>query len=393
MDQGTDSTAFYICGTLLLVICLVKVPALFHRWHDMLLRAACLLLFAGALIFFFAAPESIAAINDLTGVPNFAAPVAYSAMIAFSGASLLLIINWRPAPPERTRRASRICITVYGLLIVAVIVLFWAGEAPVEQLTLFDGYYASTPYIREMILTYLLAQCAATLATSVLCWRWSSQVHGSLRAGLWLLGPCYLLHVCYDVTKLVAIVGIWRGHDWYFLIDQVAPQFAAPSALLGVTGFAVPLVGPRIAEHTRSLRRLRQLAPLWRELQEVPTPGALRLPWWTAPTVRLTWRQTSIFDALLALSPLLDTLVRDEAYQAALAAGDDEDGAAVAADAAMIVAASAQRRRGTAEGVRPPVAAQPWGPHDLVPLSRAVVSPVVARFRQYPSAPAESNAS
>ncbi|BFO16516.1 hypothetical protein SHKM778_29040 [Streptomyces sp. KM77-8] len=273
MTHGPDNTAFYICGTLLLAICLVKLPALFRGRRNTLLRMVCLLLFTAALVFFFTAPDSIAALNRFTGVPNFAAPLAYSAMTTFAGASLLLIINWRPSPPERTRRASRICVTVYSLVVVAIVVLFLLGDAPVEQLTLFDGYYATTPYIREMIVIYLVAQGAATLSVSVLCWRWSTQVHGSLRAGLRILAPAYLLHVCYDVVKLVAIAAAWAGHDLDFLIDQVAPQFAAPSALLAVTGFVLPLVGPRAAVTLGSLRLLRALAPLWRELRHVPTPG------------------------------------------------------------------------------------------------------------------------
>ncbi len=115
------------------------MPALLRHRRDLLLGSVVLLLFDGALVFFFAAPDSIAEINRVTGVPNFAAPLAYSALAVFGGASLLLIINWRPAPAERTRRASRVCVLVYGLVVVAVNVLFWAGRAPVEQLTLFDG--------------------------------------------------------------------------------------------------------------------------------------------------------------------------------------------------------------------------------------------------------------
>lgn len=45
----------------------------------------------------------------------------------------------------------------YSLTILVITVLFWAGRAPVEQTSLFDVYYANTPYIREMIVTYLVA--------------------------------------------------------------------------------------------------------------------------------------------------------------------------------------------------------------------------------------------
>ncbi|ANH92463.1 MAB_1171c family putative transporter [Streptomyces sp. NPDC057197] len=393
---GPDNTVFYVCGVSLLLICLLKVPALLRRRSDLLLGAVVLLLFDGALVFFFAAPDSLAALNRATGIPNFAAPVAYSAIVTFAGASLLLITNWRPAPPEQTRRASRVCIAAYLLVVAAINVLFWLGHAPVEQLTLFDGYYARTPFIREMILTYLVAHGVGTMATSVLCWRWSTEVHGSLRAGLRLLAPGYLLHVGYDVVKLVAIAGLWTGHRWDFLIDRVAPQTAAPSAALVVCGFLLPLAGPRLAHTTGSLRQLRDLSPLWRELRQVPTPGAIRtsLPWWSSPAVRLTRQKTRIYDALLALAPYCDAGVRERALRAALGRGEDRAAADATADAAMVVVArTRQHSAGTGPGPGPdtaPVPA-PWRPHDLVPLSRALSSPVVAGLREHPGIPAESS--
>ncbi|MEV6537210.1 MAB_1171c family putative transporter, partial [Streptomyces sp. NPDC051639] len=277
------------------------------------------------------------------------------------------------------RRASRICVTAYSLVVVLIIVFFWLGDAPVEQVTLFDWYYADTPWIREMILTYLLAQGVATTATFVLCWRWSKEVDGFLRVGLRILAPGYLLHVCYDVIKLVAIYGRWTGHQWDFLVDQVAPQTAAPSAALVVIGFTLPLAGPRMTQTTLALRQLRDLGPLWRELKTVPTPGAIRttLPWWSSPAVRLTRRRTQIFDALLTLAPAYDSAVRDKAYRAALDHGDNPPTAEAAADAAMIVAARAKQETGFIGSTAPDT--KPWRPHDLVELSRALASPLTSR--------------
>ncbi|MFF9458039.1 MAB_1171c family putative transporter [Streptomyces flaveolus] len=389
MKHGPDNTAFLVCGSLLLLICFAKVPALIRRRHDVLLRSAVLLLFVAAFVFFLSAPESIAAINRFTGVPNAAAPLAYSALTGFSAASLLLIINWRPAPPERTQRATRVCVTAYSLVIFAINALFWAGDTPVEQLTLFDGYYASTPYIREMILTYLISQGVATMTTSVLCWRWSKEVRGSLRAGLLILVPAYLLHVVYDVMKLIAIGARWTGHNLDFLIDQAAPQAAAPSALLVVAGFFLPLVGPRVAQTVDALRQLRVLAPLWQELRHLPTPGAVSLPWWSSPAVRLTARKTGIYDALRALAPYSDLAVREKAYRAALSRGEHEDAANAIADATMIAVAS---RAYSSPGTEPAetVSDQSLGQSDLIPLAEALASPIVDNARQH-RRPTESN--
>ncbi|MFF9158373.1 MAB_1171c family putative transporter [Streptomyces sp. NPDC014846] len=379
MTSESGSLGFYFCGLILLLACALKIPALVRRRHDMLLRAACLLLFAAGVQMFLAAPSSIVALNRLTGVPNFAAPTVYSTTIAFSGASLLLIINWRPAPHEQTRHASRVCITAYSLALVVLIALFWAGRAPVEQVTLFDAYYANTPYIREMIVLYLVAQAVAMMAASIMCWRWSREVQGSLRAGLRFLAPGYLIIVCYDGIRLVAVVSRWMGHDLDFLVDKVSPPLAAPSALLGSIGFVLPLAGPRLSETARIVRQLKQLTPLWNALRHVPTPGAIRasLPWWrTPPAVLLTGRRTALYDAIHALAPYCEPDVRESAFRAALREGVDETTAAVTADAAMLLIAR-DRQRTTQDHQVDAAEASVRRPSDLVPLSLALASPVV----------------
>lgn len=178
MTSGPGNLVFYVSGITLVLLATAKLPALARRRHDMRLRAACLLLFAGGCSMLLAAPESIVEFNRLTGIPNLAAPVFAATMTAFSGASLLLIINWRPAPPQQTLRASRLCVAVYSLTILAIFLLYWAGSAPVEQVALFDVYYANTAYVREMIVTSLATQGVAMMAASALCWRWSRRFTG-----------------------------------------------------------------------------------------------------------------------------------------------------------------------------------------------------------------------
>jgi hypothetical protein len=348
-----------------------------RRPHDKLLRAACLLLFAAGCEMILAAPQSIATLDRISGTANFAAPVVYGTTTVFSGASLLLIVNWRPASAERTRRVSRLVVTAYSTATLLIIFLFWAGDAPVQQLTLFDVFYADTPYIREMIVTYLVAQGVATMAAGLLCWRWSREVNGSLRAGLRILAPAYLIIVCYDCMRLVAVTARWTGHDLDFLVDKVSPLLAPPASIAGAIGFAVPLAGPHVTGSVRAVRELRQLTPLWQALEAVSTPAAVRVPlsWWrTRPAVLLTARKTALYDAILALTPYCDPAVREMAHRAALEYGYDEPGAAATADAAMLLAAREQQRTNP-DRLRDTGQSAPWRGQDLACLSLALNSP------------------
>ncbi|MDQ1018906.1 MAB_1171c family putative transporter [Streptomyces afghaniensis] len=394
MASGPSNLIYHISGSILWLVCAVKIPTLVRRRDDALLRAACRLLFAGGCIMFLAAPNIVLALNRLTGVTNFSAPAVYAALTAYSAAALLLIINWRPAPAEQIRRISRWVVIAYGFTVLIIFLLFWAGNAPVQQLTLFDTYYANTPYIREMIVVYLVAHGVAATASIILCWRWSKQIRGYLRTGLHLLVCAYVLHLCYDVCRLVGVAARWTGHNLDFLIDQVTPRFAALSAVLGAVGFTLPLVGPRVSETTRVMRQLRQLNPLWRTLQHVPTPGAVRtsLPWWrTPPALLLTSRKTALYDAILALSPYCDPTIRDAAYQTALRSGASEPTAEATADAAMILVAC-ERQRTDPEAQTTTQLTTLRSP-DLIPLSQALTLPVVQDLHEHHRAPAESGPS
>ncbi|MEU5191762.1 DUF6545 domain-containing protein [Streptomyces klenkii] len=324
------------------------------------------------------APASIATLNRITGITNVAAPVAYSVVIAFAGNTLILIFNWRPAPREHTRRITRLCITVTALTIIAVIALFWIGHAPVEQITLFDVYYANTPYIRELIITYLTAQGVAMMAASTLCWRWSKDVRGSLQAGLHILAFAFMVIVCHDGMRLVAVTARWTGHNLDFLVDKVTARSGPPVALLGAIGFTLPLVGPHVTQTARAIWQLRKLTPLWRALRQVPTIGALRasLPWWkTPPAVLLTARKTVLYDAILALTPYYDPVVRKAAYRAALRT-DDKFCAAATADAAMVLVAR-ERQRTKSQQLQGTTHSSVRCTQDLVLLSQALTSPVL----------------
>ncbi|CAM5576270.1 Integral membrane protein OS=Streptomyces tendae OX=1932 GN=GUR47_10260 PE=4 SV=1 [Streptomyces tendae] len=118
--------------------------------------STCVSILLGALVFVCAAPATLARVNALTGIPNFGAPLTYGMICAYSCAVLVLLINWRGGPRALVRRLVLRCVAVYGVLVAAVVVLFALADARTERLTDLDTYYAGTPFMREMILLYLL---------------------------------------------------------------------------------------------------------------------------------------------------------------------------------------------------------------------------------------------
>ncbi|WP_206341119.1 MAB_1171c family putative transporter [Streptomyces ureilyticus] len=329
----------------------LKLPGLLHSWRDPLIRAVCWVIFLGGVGFFLAAPRTVAGLNEATGVANFSAALVYATVSAYSASCLLLIIHWRGGSDAYVRRLTRHWTVGYGVLIAVLITLFVLGDAPSERLTDFDTYYARTPWIGEMVVAYLLGHMTAAVASTVLCGRWAREVHGWLRAGLWLLVLAWLLNVSFSGLKLTAVIARWTGRDWDMLSTTLAPRLVGLAAAVAVAGFTLPLLGPWATAVWRAVTTWRRLGPLWRELGGIH-PGSLLaapIPWYASPFIHLTRREAGIEDGLRLIRPHLDDDVRSHAHTAALAAGHSADTAARIGHAAMIAAAvQACRRDGPA---------------------------------------------
>ncbi|MFE9680230.1 MAB_1171c family putative transporter [Streptomyces sp. NPDC002701] len=349
-----DSSDYYIPAVAMLIGLAVKLPGLVKDWRDPLVRSVCVVIALGGAGFFFAAPPTITAVNEVTGTANFSSALVYGIISAFSAACLLLIVHWRGGPPAHVQRVSRRWQAAYALVIVLLVVLFAVGDAPVERHTDFDTYYATTPFIREMIVLYLLAHMTAALVTTVLCWRWALQVDGWLRAGLWILVVGWLLNLAFSGLKLAAVVARWAGQDWGPLSTTLAPLLSALSAPCATVGFLLPLVGPWVVWNWRAARTYRKLGPLWRELgfASPRTPLAGPIAWYSSPQVRLTQREAGIQDGLSLVAPWFDAGVRTRAQRAAAAAGHADDEAARIGHAAMVAAAVRAARQGVPVGSR-----------------------------------------
>ncbi|WP_187370108.1 MAB_1171c family putative transporter, partial [Streptomyces boluensis] len=367
-----------------------KLPALIREWRNPLVRSVCFLIVAGCCGFAVSAPPSIAAINRLTGIANFAAPLAYWILCAFSGTCLLVIISWRGGTPGRRTRTARAWTIAYATAIMLVPGLFALGDAPVERLRDFDTYYANTPYIREMITLYLSAHLASAVVTITMCWRWARQVHQWLRVGLVVLVIGFSLNGFLAVAKLTAVIARWTGHDLDYLSTYVAPPAVAVGALVVTIGFLLPLLGPRAQAICRAWLMYGNLTRLSRDLgtsrrSAVTSPG---IPWWSGPELRMTQRETEIHDRLLRLSGHLDDGVRTEAVAAAHKEAKSAEESATIAVAAMLTAAIHAQASG-APAAEPSADAEAAlslatrsGPQDLVALARALRSPVVTALGQ-----------
>ncbi|MFD4687487.1 MAB_1171c family putative transporter, partial [Streptomyces sp. NPDC058461] len=352
-----SSLTNYVSAGVLWLCLLVRLPDLLRHRADPYLRSICAVLGLAGLCFVLGAPPTVGAVNGLSGVPNLAAPLAYGAITAYSAAQQVLIVHWRGGP--RVRRTARRWVTAYALVVLGIAVMFALGDAPVERRTDLDGYYANTPYLREMILLYLLGHLAATGVTAVSALRWAREVRGWLRAGLTMLAVGALCGAGYSLTKLVAVIARWSGRDWPTLVTGISPAAAGLGALLTVAGVLLPIGGPRLTEWRRTRRTYARLEPLERELDGVLTRHALRLPrpCSASAATRLVWRRTSIHNALTHLDAYADRALYDETRLAVLHAGGTPERASATAWAA-VVATAAQRDAEPGATGTPPVAAE-----------------------------------
>ncbi|MFI6334319.1 MAB_1171c family putative transporter [Streptomyces sp. NPDC050535] len=341
--------AFWLPVAVLAAALAVKLPSIVKLWRDPFLRAVGGLLALACAIFVFAAPPTIAWTNRVTGVRNISAPLVYSLITAFSGACLLLIIAWRNGVSDRspaTRRAMRWVITGYSAVIVALWVLFALADVETERPRDLDTYYATTLFMREEIVLYLLAHTVACLITSRLIWSWirTGNLDVWLRGGLKLLGAGYATNLLFAATKLTAVVARWTGHDLDWLSTQLAPPVVCVSAVLIAAGFVFPYAGQYLHRRRRTRRSHRRLRPLY-ELMRAGTGESVPFKLRSTPELRLTRRETFIRDALLRLGRYVDEDLGRRAYGAALALGRDIGRARTLARVVVIQDAIESRRR------------------------------------------------
>lgn len=341
--------SFWIPAAVLTAALAIKVPSIIKLWKDPLLRAVGGLLVLACAVFVFAAPPTIAWTNRVTGVPNISAPLVYSLITAFCGSCLLLITAWRNGISERsrtTRRATRWVVSVYSGVIVALWVLFALAHARVERVRDLDTYYATTAFMREEIVLYLLAHTVACLITYRLIRNWirTDGLDVWLRGGLLCLGVGYAMNLIYDSSKLTAVFARWTGHDLDWLSTALSPPVACLSAILIAVGFILPHAGQYLHRRARTRLSHWRLRPLYQVTRTV-TGGHVPFKLRATPELRLTRRETFIRDALLHLSRYIDEDLDRRAYDAAVSLGRDAGRARQLAHAVTIQDAIDTKRR------------------------------------------------
>jgi hypothetical protein len=333
-EPEVNGLIYYVAAAVLWTGPAAQIPDLRRHRRDRLKWTFCAVIFLSGLSFLLGAPPTVAIVNSATGITNMAAALTYGTVTAFSAASLILIVQWR----DSDFRTARAWLFSYVAVILAQSILFALGNTPVERREDFDTYYASTPFIREMIVLYLTAHVVAALTTTVLCWRWTRQVKRWTRASMVLLVMGWLFTSAYSIVKFAALSAHWLGLSWDGLSTRIAPLIAL-GACLTSAGYILPVIGPRIDSALVYVR----LRPLFRLLATPTcTPCSGAPPSWRTigdVGLRLTTRETAIRDGLGRLAGHLDDQVRQHAYREALAAGSSSAAAEAIGTAAMIAVA------------------------------------------------------
>ncbi|GAB2875303.1 MAB_1171c family putative transporter [Streptomyces mayteni] len=313
------SLGYWACAAPLWILFAAKLAGLRKPPRDRMCWAVCATVFACAAILTTSAPATLGALDDLAGVPNVSFVVSFSLVVVLAASVRILIVYWRePGDAAHANTIARRWILGYGLVVLAMVILFWAGDAPVERRTDFETYYATTPLIAAFVLLYLGAQAVALVSVIRGCRGWARLAGDPwLRRGLWLITVGSVCGLGVSTLRGTAVAARWFGTNWDALNTVASVVCAMVGLTLGALGFAIPAWGghlARLRDWLESYRDYRAVYPLWNALRTaVPTivlPA--RIPWWD-PHVRLTRRLTEINDGRLALWPRTDQRVAEAA--------------------------------------------------------------------------------
>ncbi|MGW6459708.1 MAB_1171c family putative transporter [Streptomyces sp. NPDC055078] len=339
---------YWTCAVPLWVVFAAKLSGLRHSGRDPMRRAVCATVFSCAAILTLCAPESIRAVNQLSGVPNLAFLINFSLVVDLSAAVRVLIVYW-----QEPREAARVIVirwtVAYGLVVVAMTALFWLGDAPVARYIDFETYYATEPAIAAFTLLCLAAQAIAMAGVVRACLRWARLAEDPwLRRGLRLITTGAAFGIGVSALRATAMAARWAGTDWDRLNTTASALCAMAGLTLGALGFALPAWAGRFArlrDRLDSRRGHRALFPLWDALRTAAPTIVLpaRIPWWHLQ-LRLTRRLAEINDGRLAVWQATDERVAARARSLGREAGLPPDELTAVVEAALLKGAIASAR-------------------------------------------------
>ncbi|MBF6332329.1 MAB_1171c family putative transporter [Nocardia transvalensis] len=380
------AAAFYTAAAVSVIALAYKANQL--RRHPSLQHWAVLAaMFLWIAVCLCVPPPTVTLINRLTGIPNLAGLLVYILLIFLAAAMQAVILVWRGSPGEIGPKIRRRVIA-YTVISIVLIALFAAGNASVERPVDFDVYYATTPWLAQLIAVYHLvfAFAASDFTYSAIAGA-RVTTRPWLRRGLYLVAVSGLFGVGCIVTKMTAVVAHWFGRTHLDHLDtQVGPGLAAIGIVIGCAGYTLPAAGERLTNLLARLREYHALRPLWRAIRtatpELASP--IDAPWWDLK-LRTTRRLAEIRDGQLALRAYTPAAAEDHARRLTDHTQLDDIDRAAVIEAARIKTAIAVRHGKLPAGAGTPHASSRGGSDSaselawLTRVSRAYDrSPIVA---------------
>lgn len=339
--------AYYSCAIPIWITFVYKLYDLRRGTRDPMRLVVCAALFCIAGVLTCSAPATMSFINGVSGVSNLAMLVSFSVVVGLGASGRLLVVYWHDASAQSGVTAKR-WVIAHVVVILVMVALFLAGDAPVERRTDFETYYATTPFIVEFVLIYLLAQAVALVSVVWRCWQWARIVGQPwLRRGLYMIATGALCGIGVSACRTTAVVARWFGRNWDQVNTHLSVVFAIVGLSLAALGFALPTWGRHLSRLRGWLGRYhgyRSLYPLWDALRTATPTIVLpvRIPWWDFE-LRLTRRLAEINDGRLALRPHVDQRVAARAAQLGEEAGLSEADLAAVVEAARLRGAMAAK--------------------------------------------------
>jgi hypothetical protein len=214
--------------------------------------------------------------------PNITIILSHGAIIVLTAAQQVALIYWAH-PPETARRiATRRCAAFGVVLVAMIVVFFWVQpthrngtSATSSLLNMTNKYFAA------YLILFTVAAAVGQVITLRMSWAYSKVTdHTWLRRSMLTLAAGALCILVYSAMRLAEIVGVNLGADMtpWNPIEWLAGDIGSLLELLGLTA---PGWGPALSAARQwmvNYVRYQRLRPLWEALHRATPDIALEAP-------------------------------------------------------------------------------------------------------------------